>query len=451
MNAPRLIALCVASLVVAACPEDEPSGTPDAVADASAETIGDAVVQPDSVAQPDAAPDGVPTPDATPDVTAQPDAAPDMVAQPDAEPDMVAQPDAVPDVVTTPDAEPDGTQPDSTVGPDVTTNPPKTSAKVYWVGHSLITGEDPHVATDEPLDQLLGTLVTGAGHSYDSYRHTTPGAPIGWNWGGVSDAWNGGSQEKIQPLVNSADPAYGTFDVIVVTEGVNIQSSYDWWYSGFYARHFYCAALAANPNAELFLYESWHHLQATDPNFTNYYDDVDPWDFKQYQLNMRATWEAIADEAADPALTPDPGSDYTWFGGGADPGVCGGMLDVYIVPTGQALVALMDRMEAANPGDDWSYADAAVGGQMSTLDLFLDPYIDYPANTTTVHGGVVDDIHPSHLLVYLNALVHYATVYRRDPAELPGGNEVPANLETIFKQVAWETVLNDPRAGVAAP
>src|SRR5262245_13611541 len=53
--------------------------------------------------------------------------------------------------------------------------PARDRARVYWVGHSLITGADPHHADNQPLDELVGELARSAGHVYSSYRHTVPG------------------------------------------------------------------------------------------------------------------------------------------------------------------------------------------------------------------------------------------------------------------------------------
>jgi len=45
-------------------------------------------------------------------------------------------------------------------------------------------------------------------------------------------------------------------------------------------------------------------------------------------------------------------------------------------------------------------------------------------------------------------LVHYAVIYREDPVNLPTFGSVPDNIASIFKEVVWETVLNDPWTGV---
>lgn len=318
------------------------------------------------------------------------------------------------------------------------------------MGHSLVTG----------LPELLTTLVSSRGDIHSFYDHNVPGAPIGWNWGNPDPAWDGGVNTKILPLVSPGHADYGTFDTIVVTEGVPIQPSYRWWSSGFYARKFFCAARRAHPNAELFLYESWGHMQRTDPDFPTYYSNPDfnpggNWDFVTYQRLSRPVWNAIADEASNPALTPVLPAltpvlpDYTtWRLPGGDPGNCTGTLDVKIVPTGQALANLIERIAANRVGDNWTYAGAALGGRLSMLDLFSNPYTDFPSNTTTVHGGEVDDIHPSNVLLYLNALVHSSVIYRKNPANLPAANGVPENIASILREVAWETVTNDSRTGV---
>lgn len=344
----------------------------------------------------------------------------------------------------------DPNQPDDRPTPTPNLNSPRSSAKVYWVGHSLISAQDSNAPGTLRLTDLLTPLVQAVGQNYSFYRHTTPGAPIGWNWGNPDAAWNGGISTRILPLVDPNHQDYGTFDTIVVTEGVAVESSYQWWASGFYLRKFLCAAKNANPDAELFFYESWGHYQKTDSNFDPYYGSVSPWNFITYQEQSYPTWQAIMDEASDPSQTPSISDYTTWRLGPNDPGDCSDVLDIKAIPTGKVLVALMRRLAENRPSDDWSYAGASIGSNMTAGDLFANAYIDYPTNTTTAHGGTVDDIHPSHLLIYLNSLVHYATIYRRNPATLPTANDVPENIANIMKEVAWTVVINDPRTGVAA-
>jgi len=334
------------------------------------------------------------------------------------------------------------------IPPAVTINNPRSSAKIYWVGHSLVSATDQRSVGSRNLPDSLNVMANETGNTYDEHIHTVPGAPIGWNWGNPDAAWNGGVNTLIRPLVDSTHAEYGSFDTIVVTEGVAIEPVSQYWTSGFYLRRFMCAALAANPNTELFFYQSWGHLQRTDPEFAAIYNTISPWNFVTYQNSSRSAWETILNEASDPALTPTVNNYNSWRLPGADPGTCNGQLNIKLIPTGAALVALIERLAENRAGDDWSYSQAAVGVTMTAIDLFANPYIDYPANTATVYGGPVDDIHPSHLLVYLNSLVHYATIYRRSPTELSASNNTPAGIASIMQEVAWEVVTSDPLTGV---
>lgn len=316
-----------------------------------------------------------------------------------------------------------------------------SGSNVYWVGHSLISHTYGYDATTQNLIHVFGELSTSQGKTYGYHQHTTPGAPIGWNWGANPTAW-GDIQTVIQPLINSSDPNYGTYDVMVVTEGVELSRSYQYWASSFYARKFFGAGLNSNPNMRTFLYESWHHYNASDDVSRPEYGPMSTFNWDQYMTDIRSVWNDIQDEASDPTMTQnDPG--YVYQGSGTDPGDYVGLIDVCLIPTGEVLQNVLNRLEANDPGDDWSYN----GGTLTGMDFFENPLANYPADTvTTVHAGdPVDDIHPSNVLVYLNALTHYAVIYIEEPNNLPALNGVPNNIATIFKEEVWNTVINNER------
>ena len=323
------------------------------------------------------------------------------------------------------------------------------NAKVYWVGHSLISHTDTYAAGTDNLIGLLGTLATSQGKTYSHHQHTTPGSPLGWNWGTNTDSW-ASSQILIEPLIDVSHTDYGTFDVIVLTEAIEINSYYDWWYTAFYARKFYNAAKAANSNTRLFLYESWQHYQATDSDFRSYYGPMATFNWSEYMTSVRPIWENIIDEASDPSLTPTA-PDYVYQGGAVastDPGLGNTILDIKIIPTGTVFVAVLNRLQNNLATDNWSFN----GRNLTALDFFANPLSNYPADlTTTVHpGNAIDDIHPSNITIYLNSLVHYAVIYQENPINLPTENGVPANIASIFKEIVWNVVLNDTRTGVAS-
>lgn len=316
-------------------------------------------------------------------------------------------------------------------------------AKVYWVGHSLISHTDNYTTETDNLINVLNTLAISQGKTYDYHQHTTPGAPLGWNWGANATAWSD-IQPWIQPLINTSNSNYGTYDVMVLTEGINLFAVYEWWHSAFYARKFYTAAKNANPNTRLFLYESWHHYQASDDGFRDYYGDMASFNWQQYTLNSRTLWETIIDEASDPNLTPID-TEYTFQGSGTDPGVGNDILEINIIPTGEVLAEVLNRLEQNLASDNWSYN----GSTLTALDFFANPLANFPTDlVTTIHADPVDDVHPTNVLIYLNALVHYAVIYQENPINLPAVNGVPTNIATIFKEVVWNIVLNNPRTGV---
>ncbi len=322
------------------------------------------------------------------------------------------------------------------------------SAKVYWVGHSLISHTDIYTPSSTNLIDNLGTLASSQSKTYSFHQHTTPGSPLGWNWGASPVAW-ASSQVLIAPLIDASDPEYGTFDVMVLTEAVELNGYYDWWSSGFYARKFYNAAINANPATRLFMYESWQHFQASDDASRPYYGPMSTFDFRQYMIDMRVIWESIIDEASDPALTPvDAGYVYQGSAMSAtDPGFGGSILPINIIPTGQVLLDVFERLALNLPSDNWDYN----GAPLTELDFFSNPFSNFPTDTiTTVQSAPVDDIHPSNVMVYLNALVHYSVIYQDNPSALPAINGVPSNVADIFKEVVWNNVTNDYRTGVSA-
>ncbi len=319
-------------------------------------------------------------------------------------------------------------------------------AKVYWVGHSLISHTDQYTAGSNNLIGVMNTFAVSQGKTYNYHQHTTPGAPLGWNWGSTTASWND-IQSLIQPLINTTDSNYGTFDVLVLTEAINLYAYHEWWNPSFYARKFYNASLNANPNTRLFMYESWHHFQASDEGLRDYYGPMANFDWRQYTLDVRTLWETIIDEAIDASLTPLD-ANYTYQGSGIDPGIGNDVLDIKIIPTGTTLVAVLDRLQQNLATDNWDYN----GDDLTGKDFFVNPLVNFPTDLTTVAhtGDALDDVHPSNILIYLNALVHYAVIYQDNPINLPVTNSVPVNISTIFKDVVWSIVVNDSRTGVAA-
>lgn len=334
----------------------------------------------------------------------------------------------------------------------ITASAQVSSANIYWVGHSLMDHTDYYVYGSQNMLNLVEDFAQHHSYTYNDHRHITPGAPIGWNWGATPSAWSS-MQTVISPLIDAAHPDYGTFDVMVVTEGVNLEVSYQYWNSGFYARRFFASAKAANPATRLYLYESWHHFHAGDPEYDDEYGNQADFDWDAYMTNIRPLWNTIADEASTPAIDANPPADYTFQGTGADPGISTSNFTVWTVPVGEVLQAVFNRLADNLPTDDWSYTGGYNGTTLLPIDFFANPYVNFPTDlSTTVHApNPIDDIHASTVLAYLNALTHFAVVYQTNPNGLPALNGVPTNVASIFQEVVWDVVAGHPRTGVASP
>ncbi len=336
----------------------------------------------------------------------------------------------------------------------VMTNPPRSSASVYWVGHSLISHRDRALPEDQTknLIELVGDMAQSQGYTYNSFKHTNPGAPVSWNYQA------GDTLEQRREILNNG----AAYDTLVVTEAVPLDPILDYHKTPFFVRRFYCTLLKQNPNATIYVYETWtnFHAQDEDP----FYPAPHVFDFvKQLQID-RPKWYKIADDATND-LEPTP-EVYNWTGPGTDPGVCNDRKQVLIVPVGEAIEALINRLKNPQAGDDWSLG----GGQTFTMPLFFqNTYLDWPSEWPVPEaqagsidpdpiiaglsrrqpGERIDDIHASQYGIYFVTMVQYATIYRRSPVGLPAANGVSANVARLMQEIAWNVVVNNPRTGVA--
>ena len=104
-----------------------------------------------------------------------------------------------------------------------------------------------------------------------------------------------------------------------------------------------------------------------------------------------------------------------------------GKTAVFVVPSGQAVLALRERIiQGGGPGIS------------KQSDLFSDPI------------G-----HPREQIKVLAAYCHYAVIYGRNPIGLPipdALSKLPeaAQLNTLLQQLAWDAVTQHPLSGVKA-
>ena len=119
------------------------------------------------------------------------------------------------------------------------------------------------------------------------------------------------------------------------------------------------------------------------------------------------------------------------------------------MPTGKVFIEVIERLNEKRSTDNWSFTNGIKGDTLVGDDFFHNPLVSFPIDlATAVNGGDVDDIHPSDVLIYLNALTHYAVLYQSNPRDLPTTKYVPEAIADIFKEVVWEVVTNDPYTGV---
>jgi hemerythrin superfamily protein len=304
---------------------------------------------------------------------------------------------------------------------------------------------DENVAGAESVMQLVGTLARAHSQSYSYYDHTVWGAALFFNWQGNS---HGKVRDDSKPR---ADRTYlgehgREYDAFVFTEVVPIESALEWAHSKYYLRKFYCEALKHNPNAEVFLYETWNNAQPEEP---------DALDLEAQLRSDRKYWEELADDSLSDRVA-NPVRFGRWL---ARVGIreehCNPSKAFRFIPAGSAMLAL--STELSKLGDQ--APRLASGDPMTMAGLFANAY----TNWHQVRGGTAssltlqrpneehDDIHHNATGNYFVALVAYATIYGTNPTGLPALNGVPEDAAALLQRVAWQTVIGDSRSGVAPP
>lgn len=267
--------------------------------------------------------------------------------------------------------------------------PPTGPLRVYHLGHSLV-GRD-----------MPAMLAQMAGHDYASQLGW--GTPLRAHWEDRVEI-TGFAQENAHPHFRPAHEALrsGDYDAVVLTEMVELRDAIRWHAAPAYLARWVLEAQAGNPDARIYLYETWHRL-----------DDPAGW------------MERI--KADLPAL---------WLGELAQGAMAWGAPAVHLIPGGQVLAAA---------------ARAAEAGQVPGVSRREDFFARNP-------DGSQDMIHLSDLGAWLIALVHYAVLYHRSPVGLPAkvaradGTPVQVAPETAaaLQALTWAVVRDTPHTGVSA-
>ncbi|WP_216350732.1 hypothetical protein [Hydrogenophaga sp. A37] len=251
---------------------------------------------------------------------------------------------------------------------------------------------------------MLLEQLAGKGHDHRSQlgwgaslrSHWEPDVPV-----------NGFEVENAHPRYQDARQAVdsGQFDVLVLTESVEIKDAIKYHDSPKYIRQWARAARAANPRSRVYLYETWHEL-----------NDPKGW-LQRVDEDLGLYWEGVL------------------LAQGLAHGDTGG--PVYVIPAGQVMARLVREIETRG----------GVDRLRSREDLFF-----------LNEKGERDMIHLSALGNYLVAMTHYAVLYHRPPPaepldlQLVDGTRLPPispELAQLMSQVVWSVVTSYPKTGVA--
>jgi hypothetical protein len=254
--------------------------------------------------------------------------------------------------------------------------PSAHAVRVFYIGHSLQNWTVP---------TMVASFARASEVRHEFQAQIGNGAPLRWQWERPETAEGVNAQTALPSR---------EYDVLVMTEAVPLAENVRWnETAGFFGR-FLAAARRGNPDVQAYLYETWH--SRNEPNWR-----------RRLGPDLRV-WESVVDQVNAAHDGPD----------------------VLLIPGGQAMAALHDRIGA---GD--------VPGLRSMDDVFH------------------DDIHLNATGWYFIALVQYATIHRRSPVGLPARTTdrfgaahptPPAEAIPVLQQIAWDVVRRYPRSGVRA-
>ena len=208
---------------------------------------------------------------------------------------------------------------------------------VLFVGNSLFGPTAP---------QMLQQMLTADGIETRVEAQIINGAPLSYNW------QNGAQARGVNARAVLAE---GDTDILIMTEAQPLPDQLKWNDTRANALAYYRAAVGANPNAMVFLQETWPQGAGTTA-------------WRQALTDQRPLWQGIVD----------------YVNANAPPGA----IPMRLIPAGQAMALLAD--------------DIAGGADLPPISDFF-----------------TDEIHLSDLGHYYVSLVQYATVTGKSPLGLP--------------------------------
>lgn len=269
--------------------------------------------------------------------------------------------------------------------------PPTGPLSVFHLGHSLVGRDMPAMVAQ----------LTGQGHVFHSQ--------LGWGTS-LKEHWhediNGFAAENDHPAARLAPDALdsGDYDAVILTEMVEIRDAIRYHQSSEYLDRWARRARTGNPDARLYLYETWPET-----------DDPEGW-LNRIEKDISRYWER---DILVPAVQI-------------------GRQPIYVIPGGQVLAATIKAV----------MAKGGVDGVSRIEDFFA-----------VAADGSQDTIHLNDLGAYVIAVSHYAVLYHANPVGLPGAlrraDGTPAlapgeALAKLIQETAWSVVTSFKKTGMMA-
>lgn len=321
---------------------------------------------------------------------------------------------------------------------------PTSELSVVWVGHSLMEHKAESSWGRVDLMSLVGRLAESRKLSYAMTDHTLFGSPLSALWRGRPHSFSREAGEMIAKR-EALEREAARYDAIVLTEAVPLSGTMRTEFSPYYLRRFSCTVLKANSRARVYLYQTWVHFQGSHRDSANAAQGG--FDWRAEMKGERVLWDELADAARKPAVSAPHWLSRLGWSSISDAG-CANEGPIYSVPVGDALLALDEGLSKTGAGDRFRWPD---GRPFQMTDLFANPMLGSQTGVSALRdpSKPMDDIHASFSGIYFAALVHFATLYRQTPVDLPYPSELGEGLAKSLQCVAWETVTSDPRAGVS--
>ncbi len=150
---------------------------------------------------------------------------------------------------------------------------PMNATRSFFIGHSLVNFDMPY---------MLEQIAADAGLSAEAGTQVNNGAPIRYNWENRFRASFPGDWPP--PNFAGDDLPDGNWDVLVMTEGIPLETNVTWNESGVYAGNFVDLARLHNSGTRTYIYETWHSLD--ESNWLNrIVSDLPLWESVMEEVN----------------------------------------------------------------------------------------------------------------------------------------------------------------------